>query len=163
MSAFSRDSLQLVSAGLDPQGHQQYRQRSCGLDWETEDTLLLISGVQQSLCILVSITVIFKTENLLFRGKWHPEMWEFFWESELMNSSAGGKAGGLGVIRSREAACLLQRSYDLPHCQVQRHTKSSWTWLNQETITCNANWVWKGLHRLQGVSLSCVSLKQSGS
>lgn len=56
-----------------------------------------------------------------------------------MNSSTGNKAGGLGVIRRREADCLLQRSYDLPYCQVQRHTKSSWTWLNQETITRNAN------------------------
>lgn len=56
-----------------------------------------------------------------------------------MNSSTGSKAGGLGVIRRRDAAGLLQRSYDLPYCHVQRHTKSSWTWLNQETITCNAN------------------------
>lgn len=56
-----------------------------------------------------------------------------------MSGSSGSKAGGPGAIRSREAARLLQRSYDLPYCQVQRHTKSSWTWLNQETITCNAD------------------------
>lgn len=55
-----------------------------------------------------------------------------------------GRPERLGAIRDTEAARLLQRSCDLLYCQVLRHTKSSWTWLNQETITCNANWVWKG-------------------
>lgn len=46
MSEFSRDSLQLVSPGLDPRGQQQYRQGGgCRMQCETQDTLHLKSDV----------------------------------------------------------------------------------------------------------------------
>ena len=73
------------------------------------------------------------------------EMQVLFWESEPPNSVT---EPGLGKIRCREAARPLQRFCDLLHCQVLARTKSSWTLLNQEKITFNANWVWKAVERL---------------
>lgn len=93
-------------------------------------------------------------QQQLLRAKQQTNTQDLYWKCKLLNNRAEGRAGRLGVISGREAVCPLQRSCDLPHCQVRRHTKSCWTWLNQETITCHANWVWKGLHRPQGVSLS---------
>lgn len=157
MSAFSGDSLQLVSASLDPQGHQQYRQGSCGLYWETEDTSLLISGVQQSLLVLMPITVK-NTGQIMWRKVARIFLGD--WTHKLQCWGQGRQAWCDKEQRSCSSPAEILWSAPLSGTKdTQRAAGRSWIGRRLHATPIEFE---RGVHRPQGGSLSCVSLKRRG-